>query len=1458
MRPLPTDPTIQRHFSDLSEEALQDYDYNWAIPYFDRGATFGWRELLESPRVLILAEAGTGKSFECRQEQRRQWNEGKPAFFLELASLAYAELTSTMDAWELNRFEAWKEDPASTATFFLDAIDELNLTKVSFDHALRSVSRAIGHRADRARFVVTSRPTEFDRSALVNILPVARPPALGDDADPAARFAAVAMGRNRNAERGETPPERPLVRHVTLVPLTVTEIEVFVAERGVKEPGSFTAALKEKNALGFTGRPQDLIELANDWRIHGELRSHREQVELNVRVKLKANRQKERQLALGRALEGARALALAALLMRRLTFKHGAESDSEGAPDAVIDPVDVLASWTQDEHRALLERPLFGHASYGRVRFHHRSVIEYLAAEQLHALHLAGLPDRDLRALLFAETPEGIRVVKPSMRPTAVWLAAQLPQVFGELIDREPQALLQYGDPATLAPGDRLLALRAYVAKASKRKWDGTDFAAEQIQRIATDEVIAELPALWSAGVSNPEVTTLLLQLFSVRPTQEGADIAMSIVGNVHAPARERGLAARVLVAWRDSRLGALAYDVAHNGAGWPREAAVAVAMNLLPDAMSPGEICALLERMPPKNRTSDVELSWYLTALVRNGDGTEAYVDGLLEGLMPLIIGGMVWDDESWPHLRTTRHDLIRPVIAICNARLDAGILTTPLLCAAVIAGQLSRPETSLDNDLDRLRTRIHGWPARLRRVAFFAADALNQAMHPETDSWSRLYAIIDDGLLSLNSGLDSEWAMDVAADPTRSTEIRSLVLEALMHGLHPADVTPQKYLKRLAVVMGDDPTLLASVAKFTKRPRVSARISRLQAERVRREQQQAEREAQERQLWIEFWNRVVRSPDDAFGSDRVGGTVRYLWGVMQNVAGSFPNFGWNRPFLETHFTAAIAARLRDALMRQWRTVRPALSHERTEAERFDRLPAWSLGVTALAAEAEDPAWARRLTGEEAALAARYASVARQFPSWFLPLVEAHPTSVLETLAPELEGELDTMFKHSEHAWLVQNVAAAVQHIRELFIAVVEEWFEKIMPSLTPLPPAESPPIVFQHAIRLLTRHGQTGTRASLEQVATRALDGPLNDAWALQWFHTLFALNPCSATDRLEQRLSSLRPKKLGEGVLLIADLFGDRYGNQRVNPKDVGFSPQTVLRLTRLAYTHVRRKDDAKHVGSYTPDLRDAAETGRSAVLGALLDADGAGAWDAKIAFSKDPLIVGFRDRAVSIATEHAASASEGPALTAVQLRAVLAATTMPPMTSDQMFVLLCHRLDDIEDRMRSDTSPRDGLALIGKEYIMRRALARELETLSSNAYIIDQESVSGEEKEMDIRLISTASPQTGVIELKLGEKWSGPELKDTIETQLVTRYLAPKNRKAGCLLVTVSKDVLWKHPVSGAMLDIDGLRHLLTDEAGRVSRALGNTVRLEIRVLDLRAAPRQSQRRSARKSNATAKT
>ena len=115
----------------------------------------------------------------------------------------------------------------------------------------------------------------------------------------------------------------------------------------------------------------------------------------------------------------------------------------------------------------MLRRALFDPATYGRVRFHHRSVQEYLAARRLRTLRDKGMSTRALFRLLFAER-YGVEVVFPSMRAIAAWLALWDEDARKELVGREPEVLLSFGDPGTLELQARIDLLRAFVERYGK------------------------------------------------------------------------------------------------------------------------------------------------------------------------------------------------------------------------------------------------------------------------------------------------------------------------------------------------------------------------------------------------------------------------------------------------------------------------------------------------------------------------------------------------------------------------------------------------------------------------------------------------------------------------------------------------------------------------------------------------------------------------------------------------------------------------------------------------------------------------------------------------------------------------------------------------------------------------------------------------------------------------------
>ena len=169
---------------------------------------------------------------------------------------------------------------------------------------------------------------------------------------------------------------------------------------------------------------------------------------------------------------------------------------------------------------------------------------------------------------------------------------------------------------------------------------------------------------------------------------------------------------------------------------------------------------------------------------------------------------------------------------------------------------------------------------------------------------------------------------------------------------------------------------------------------------------------------------------------------------------------------------------------------------------------------------------------------------------------------------------------------------------------------------------------------------------------------------------------------------------------------------------------------------------------------------------------------------------------------------------------------------------MFALLGDRLAELDDLLLRDTSPRDAWAGITDERVIRREIARELNHAANGLYKVDQEAVTADEKETDIRLRSVVSDHEAVIELKRADDRSARDLGDTIYEQLVTKYMAAENSRSGCLLVTLAKDRKWEHPDNGTLIGPEELKSILRQEAKRVEGEMGGMVALSVHLLDLR--------------------
>lgn len=1428
---------INRKFHNLPDDSFNNVDQASILSQFGWPGTFGWNELLNALRVLIVSEAGTGKTRECLDERAALWEAGEPSFYFELAELNRTNLRELMSMEEEERFEAWLTSQSDIATIFLDSIDELQLTLGSFEGALKRLNKALAGQLGRVRVVITTRPIPVDLRLIQQYLPI---PEKSEAVASGEAFADIAMNLHRGDKKDKQATKVASAwRHVALMPLSDDQIREMATIQGVNDTDALLVDIRKRNAEEFARRPQDLIELCIDWRDHHRIRTHREQVAHNIEIKLKprAGRREKTQLTAEKALEGASRLALATLLTRKLTIRHSAEADRGGEPGTALDPEAVLPDWLSDEREALLERALFGFASYGRVRFHHRSVFEYLAAQQLENMLGHGMSMKAVKRLLFAETPQGVKVVKPSARPIAAWLAFSQPSIFSEIREREPYLLLDYADPESLTLRQRRDALSSYISHYGKGTWRGLHVPRMQVHRFASIELAPEVLRFWESGIENPEVRELLLELIAAVPMPEGADIAYAVVMGGEASVGERMNALDALIKLNDSRLELVISSIETDPILWPNSLVNTSIQRLFPANIQTDHLCRILSRITiPRDGTDD--LNWFWPQAIAESEMTPSYLEAWRVGLTGLVTEGIEWSKE-WPHLVTPRQHLVAPLAAVCLRQLTEGNSSEPVVESSVIALRFAGDEYDRNESATNLRKALEQSPAILREAAFWAGDTFIQKLHSEDDPWKRYYEVGHRGAITLNARQDANWVLACLANTENPYAERRMMLEAAIRETRDDNGEWHDHLIRLKDLVADSPKLIECIDEYLKPVPDNSEHLRRQKKHQKFQEQAKQQRANDHASWVSFWQEVVDNPQTAFDPKRAENTAWNLWETMRRSGQESRASGWNRRFIEKYFSKDIADRLRTTMMDIWRNDLPTLRSERSDEKKGTFMVRWQLGLAAVAAESEDSNWARNLTSDEAKLAARYAPLELNgFPSWLESLATEHPAAVEAVLGPVLSSELNALANDNFHPNVLQNISHAVPSLAALFYPRLRDWFNENVHCIREGEDGIRVSDRLRQVIDILLSCDDNQTHKHICRVATQQLAGGLDHVLAYVWLPTMMRLDPVGGTEQLELGLSGVEPGKEGPGVEWIHFLFGDRYNATRVNLQTPEFTPTLLLRLVRLAYRHVHPSEDIHHEGVYTPRSRDHAQEGRSTIMSALLNCKGSDGWAAKIEMSNDPLFAYFRDRALAIASEMEAEESDNAVLSESEVIALYRNQEMSPLTREEMFALMDDRLDDLDDLILRDDSPRAVWAYIADEKVMRRAITHELITLANHTYTVDQEGVTADEKETDIRLRATSSNQQAVIELKIGDDRSGRDLRDTIKEQLVTKYMAPENCRSGCLLVTVTKNRGWKHPDSNKSLDVTGLESMLQTEALKVVNEMGGALRLTARVLDLR--------------------
>ena len=1225
---------IQRTFGSLSQEKAADIENLMLRDQLGLASAIDWNELLKSMRVLIVSEAGTGKTFECQAQHRLLWERGEPAFFLELSVLAVSPFVDLLSREEETRLHAWQTSQSDVATFFLDSIDELQLTLGTFKQALNKLSKELQGNLERVRIVVTTRPIPLDQHLIRQYFPYQGSPEEAD-APSAERFAEIASGQGKQTESTDEEESAAELLVVRLQPLSDAQIREMAATQHVTDIDNFVASIRNKNAQDFARRPQDLIELCADWRASKSIRTHREQVQQNVEVKLKARtgRSELGEISPERALEGASRLALAALLARKLTIRHNTESDLEANPQSIaLDPGRILSDWSAKEIQTLLERSIFGFASYGRVRFHHRSVVEYLAAYRLADRLSKGMSIKAVKRLLFAETAHTIKIIKPSMRPVAAWLAQSSSSIFEEVRNREPETLLSEGDPESLTPGQRVEALQAFVSWYGDGGWRGLKIPSLQVSRFASLDLSSTVKEMLERRIENPEVRQLLLQLVAYAGMHECSDLVYARATDPSVEDDERLTAIDALVQLHDPRLPTLLQEMQERSERWSERLIRGAINELFPVYLEPEVLVQLLVSLPVVTNPESGRMG-YLTRTVRDVNLSADELQRLFDALSVQLNESVSWS-EDWPHICVSRPDFV-PLLAIAGLQLSIlGLATQEVVEGLVLALAIGSSLRLRGEHFKSIRAMFASAPSQIRERVFSCEDSLRQRLKAKNEPWPRLYASNSSGAIYLNHAQDSEWIRAALADRHNPLDMRQLVLEASL--THTADHSQEwtSYVETLRPLVTDNPTLLARIDAALQPPSKSAQMVEYERRDAERKLVAARRASDESQYWMDFWQQLIDDPEGVLDSPVGERTLKVLWDIMERAPGSNQASSWNRRFLEQHFGNSVTNHLHARMRTLWPTQCPTLPMDRPQDEVHVVQVRWQLGLTALWAEAEDPLWATQISEAQARTAAHYIPLEYLgCPGWIEQLAKAFPEVVQSVLGRQLRWELEKVSEHGDYLNVLNVVKNSPPFVAQLFIADLQSWLSTFV---EPAQTDESGPAIWERpksVLAILMGQNVDDDRGVLRDTVLEKLRVAAKPAFVHLWLSALFALDPEAATLELTQLLLPIVPAPEGPGVDFFPSVFGGRWSGW---PFDLGFERFTVsqrVRLLRLAYQHVRPSDDLHREGSFTPTPRDDVEQARNTLLNAVLALTGPEAWVAKMELVVDPLFGHFRDRLCS---------------------------------------------------------------------------------------------------------------------------------------------------------------------------------------------------------------------------------
>jgi hypothetical protein len=1143
-----------------------------------------WDDLLKKNRVVVLAEPGTGKTLEFETITKQLRKSKHYAFFCRIELLQYLDIKNCLDIDTAQKLDEWLSGNQE-GYFFLDSVDEARLKSHSaFEIALRKFKNTIHEKLDLSKIFVSCRVSNWrarhDLSLFLSIFPDPNIQKF-ENFDP--NIEDSSLKDKKNNTNNQTV--------FKLLPLNKEQIEIFVKHKDINNTEEFMDAIDRSGTLSFAERPQDLLDLIVYWKSNGHFGRYQEMLDFNIQKKLVENNpdfDDIKSLSKDMAILGAERLAAEMTLQKKSSILLPDTSVDIDLSVQSIEAKEALSDWSPKDIHILLNRPIFDVAIYGTVKFHHRSIQEYLMAQWLNRLIKAGKPIESIENLFFTRKYER-DVVVPSMRAIASWLALRDDRILNRLWEIAPETLVENGDPSALPIENKKKLLESLAEFYAEHNYSDRLINNKMIGRLADNKLASTINDLLQKYRSNDQICMLLLSIIRQGQISESAEVALTFAIDENANEYIRSFAIHVVdkAGTRDQQLkifNTMIKDITKLSSNIIGEFCII----FFPKILSVQQLISIIKQLDPPKNHSFSNLLEHIETLANN-DLSDEELQTFLKVLYTLLkTKPFIEEDEC--HLSKKYAWLIETFIKLGNQlirkknefSLDRIVLD--IYFHSIKTQDFSYLGISLH---DKLFQDAKKWPTFQYQLFWYAISSTrNSSDFNKTNSttWFLVRHYFRSFWKPESNDLE-QFFKDMDNKP--SIDDRSVALSAIFF-IYENEGKPYHLLEQIKQSISGKTELKEQLKRLLE-PKPVKQFQTKNDNLNKRIQSQ-------KHNIKKYHEQIIQNPQKIkhVGNPKNGEVNQQSIYLYDFIKRNSKNKGLSRltvsnwRFLIDEFSEEVAINFRDGCIAYWREYDPSkASNRRTNNEIPHSL---IIGLTGIAMEADiDQEWINKISHNEAKIAAHYCICEiNGFPEWFQTLHNAFPDEIYDVIEKELRWEMheapeDKAFFRTLSS-LQNNQHNNIQSKDIIFRLLLEKE------------PANN--VIFNKVLSFLLKGNvNMNMKKNYIKLACKGFSSTLVKFRKINWLVFLVYLDGILGYELLKKWIDEISEYDEQKKTMrnFCANLFYHRRPLFDTPTRD--FERIEVLeKLLPLIFQYVTIESDQQHEGAYFPDQRDLAQENR----------------------------------------------------------------------------------------------------------------------------------------------------------------------------------------------------------------------------------------------------------------------